>query len=278
MTNRYDTIASHGQAERNRTINPSLSPLCALCVSVVAFLSLSSCSDHEALPLPPLNSDQRAMLQTARDRATTDSVHLAAASFLADGVMLVQFGQDDRTIAVTDSFRLQKGRGEEYQTEIFQHETKGDTTLLKDMYTFRDSKGNPRAGERSRLTGLHFGTDFLDLLHVILSPEGNGECGLEERDVTMAGKRCLVFRFQTEDKSGRFWLDTDSLGLVRLEVEQGSDYWVGSYRYRMFIDYARPVADVLLPVRTLLQFDYSRLFSKGTGSISVDMSNMRAGE
>jgi hypothetical protein len=244
--------------------------LCALCASVVV---LSGCGDPEPSSLPPLTPEQRTLLQAARDRALRDSVDLAAASFHADGAMLVQFGQDDRNVSVVDSFRLRKEKSD-YQTEITLHRATGDTTLLNDMYTFRDSKGNPRAGERSQLTGLHFGTDFLDLLRVILSPDGNGECAMENADTLVSGLRCRAFRFRTEEKSGQFWLDGDSLGLVRLEVEQGSDYWVGSYRYRMFIDYARPVTEAPLPVRTLLRFDYSRLFSSGTGAISVDLSNI----
>lgn len=216
-------------------------------------------------------------------RANADSVALAKATLAAAGTMTVEFGRESERVKIEDRIRLMKSTGRQFLTEPLAHTVSGDTTLLKDMYTFKDPKGNPREQMAAELAGLSFGSDFLSLLRILLAgAEGTG-CTLRDSAAVIDGASCYLFTFATEDRSGRFWIDRDSLGLRRMEVEQASDYLVGSYKYRMTTDYRadHPPLDstalrgVLLPVRSASQFEYSRLTTSGTGSILVMLDSIR---
>lgn len=187
--------------------------------------------------------------------------------------ILIDEGEDEK-VSVEDHFLLSRGEAGTYQTEIVSHVAVGDTTLLKDMYTFQDSKGNTRAAARSQLVGLHFGTDFLGLLRMILARTEGTECeALPGKD----SGSVRLFRYRLGDRRGEFTVDSRLLDPVRLRSDEGTDYMVGSYTYRMTIEFSRTIDGLLLPVRTESRFDYSRVFSEGTGSVVVTLAPARPG-
>jgi hypothetical protein len=153
----------------------------------------------------------------------------------------------------------------------------GDSSILKSMYSFEDSKGNPRSSsERAQLASLSFGTSFPVLLRELLAGSEGTRYRLADSGVAMNGLRCYLFTYQTPQKDGSFWVDNESLALVRLEVRQESNYWVGSYEYHALIDFARPAGPPLLPVRTSAGFGYRRLFTRGTGAVAVVFEGVEA--
>ncbi|MEO5929399.1 MAG: hypothetical protein ABIR47_05670 [Candidatus Kapaibacterium sp.] len=246
----------------------------------IALLVLSvgviACGGHEKPP--PLTAGVRAILQRAQSQALRDSVSLAAAAFNAGAAMTMEFGRETQRVRIADSFGLAKEKWAPVTTIPLTHAIQGDTTLLKDMYTFRDSKGKARSQEKAQLTGLHFGADFLPLLRALLADAENTGCALLDSVATADGSPCYLFSFVADDRSGKFRVGKDSCDLAHIEIDQENDYWIGGYTYHMAADFSRPSGDLLVPVKALTEFSYSRFFTKGTGSILVLLNGMRAAE
>ncbi|MDB5034479.1 MAG: hypothetical protein JWQ98_1720 [Chlorobi bacterium] len=235
-----------------------------------------ACGGHEKRP--PLTIGVRGILRRAQSQALRDSTNLAAAAFNAGAAMTMEFGRETQRVRIADSFGLAKEQWAPVTTVPLTHSVQGDTTLLKDMYTFRDSKGKARSQEKAQLTGLHFGADFLPLLRSILSGAEPIGCTLLDSTTSIDGKPCYLFSFVADDKSGKFQVGRDSCDLAHIEIDQQNDYWIGGYTYHMAADFRRPTDDVLVPVKALTEFSYSRFFTKGTGSILVLLNGMRAAE
>jgi hypothetical protein len=227
---------------------------------------------------PVLNSDPalHPLLQRMLEQALRDSSELARGTFRSFAVMQMEMKQGDEGVRVEDQFDLRRDSAASYVAEQRSHRVEGDTSLLKNMYTFEDSKGTPRASERAHLASLDFGTSFPTLLRSLLA--GGDEVGyqLNNKDTLVGGERCSEIEYYTDAKNGRFWIVNETLSLVRLEVRQQSNYGVGSYDYHAVIDFQR-FGPMLLPVKTATHFDYRRLLTDGSGTISVDMKNIVAG-
>jgi hypothetical protein len=265
-------------------INLELDPI-VIRISSIAILALllAGCGGSGAPAERPGRPEWRALLERAAVRARADSVALAGSSVHAEGAMTLEFGRENEKVRVDDRLRLVKGRGREFLAEPLTHQVVGDTTLLKDMYTFKDSKGNTREQSSAQLSGLSFGAEFLPLLRALIA--GADETGYTLRDSLAddGGVRCYLFSFATGERKGRFWIDRDSFGLRRMEVEQESSFIVGGYKYRMTTNFerragagdsAQAMPELLLPVRTSTNFEYSRLASSGTGSVLVVLDSI----
>jgi hypothetical protein len=190
-------------------------------------------------------------------------------------IALRQSGDD--TVRVDERFLLKKEGGRGYSADSVVRHVAGDSSILKSMYSFEDSKGNPRSSsERAQLASLSFGTSFPVLLRELLAGIEGARYQLADSNVALNGVKCYRFAYQTAQKDGSFWIDNGSLALVRLEVRQESNYWVGSYEYHALIDFARPAGPPLLPVRTSAQFGYRRLFTRGTGTVAVVFDSVGA--
>jgi hypothetical protein len=208
------------------------------------------------------------------ERAERDSVRLFGAALDADASMALEFGKEEGRVKIDDRFKLKKESGAPFRTEPVSHSVDGDTALLLDMYTFRDPRGNPRTPQGAELAGLSFGADFLALLRSLLGEEGRGYT-LRDSLADIGGRRCYLFSFATDEKRGRFWIGRDSCEIARMEIEQDNDLLVGSYKFKLTTDFLPFTGDLLLPVKTLSQFEYSRFGTGGTGSIVVVLDSVR---
>lgn len=221
-------------------------------------------------PLPP---ELRSLAARILDQALADSLAREGRPFEATGVMTTEILQENDRVVVEDRFRLVGGSGQgKTITHPISHTITGDTTLLKDLYTFEDPKGNIRKQESQELAGLAFGADFSTILRDVLDSTGASTLAQQPGDTTIDGTRCLPFTFYSAAGEGRFWVAADSLDLRRLEVSRSSDYLIGRYLYRLSADFRRPVAGLLLPTRMSTNFEYRRLFTDGTGSIVVTIA------
>jgi hypothetical protein len=256
-------------------------------ISACALALVAGCAKKPARVEGPPRPEWRALLVRASTRAAADSLALARASVDAVGSMKFEFGREGEKVHVDDRLRLTKKPGMEFSTEPIAHVVAGDTTLLKDMYTFKDSKGNTRGQQSAQLTGLSFGASFLPLLHTLLAGDDDAGYTLRDSAADIGGVPCYLFTFTTGERSGRFWIDRDSCGLRKLEIEQESNYLVGGYKYRMTTVFQREPggdrlsagdsvasASLLLPVRTSSSFEYSRLATSGTGAIEMALDSI----
>jgi hypothetical protein len=227
---------------------------------------------------PVLGSDPalKPFLQRVLEQALRDSSELARGRFHAFAVMQMEMYQGDDGVRVEDQFDLKRDSAASYVAEQRSHRVEGDTLLLKNMYSFEDAKGTPRASERAHLASLDFGTSFPTLLRSLLA--GGEESGyqLTSPDTLVGGQKCSSIDYFAVEKGGRFLVANETLSLVRLEVRQQSNYGVGSYDYRAGIDFQR-FGTMLLPVKTASHFDYRRLMTDGNGTISVELKNIVVG-
>jgi hypothetical protein len=213
------------------------------------------------------------LLERTLQQALRDSAALAQGQFQADAVMSMALRQDAEEVQVIDSLSLAKD-STGYTADQHSHQVQGDTSLLKNMYAFEDAKGAPRAGERAHLASLDFGTSFPTLLRSLLAAEEGSGYELTVADTLLADKTCSCIRYRMSEKEGTFCVDTGMASLVRLEVQQESNYGVGSYDYHALIDFRR-IEDLLLPILTNSTFQYRRVLTRGTGSIGVMLRDIR---
>lgn len=217
----------------------------------------------------------RPIFGRAMARALHDSTLLAAGEFDAHASMSLAFLLDGDSVRIEDRFLLKKGAGGLYRTEPQSHEVRGDTALLKDMYTFNTSQGDARKPEGAQLAGLNFGASYLELLRVLLADNGAISYAVRDSAAQKGGEECYHVTYATGANNGAFWITRDSCRLVRLEVAEESNYLIGSYHYTIGTDFAPYGGNLLLPVSTRSRFDFSRFFSDGTGSMIVLLDSVR---
>jgi hypothetical protein len=205
-----------------------------------------------------------------------DSASLADSTFQAYTIMTIRLRQSDDSVHIDERLLLTKEHGANYRTEQLSRKVTGDSSIIRSMYSFEDARGNPRGAEQARLASLNFGTSFPLLLRDLLAAAEGSGYELDEGNAVLGSRRCSLFSYETEQKSGRFWIDNGSFDLVRLEVRQQSNYVVGSYDYRALIDFSRSAGALLLPVKTSTQFDYRRVFTRGTGMVDVVFDSVSA--
>jgi|GEM_PF-2105421 len=246
-----------------------LSILALLCLPAV-----SGCGGSGSVEEPPLRPEWRGIITRALRQAEIDSATLSAGGFHAVGTMTVEFGRDGGRVRIDDRFRLLKDAGAQFRTEPVEHRVSGDTALLDDMYTFKTSRGDARSPERAEMGGISFGADFPAILRAMLAGGENG-CTLRDSAAVVSGRPALLFSFAADGRHGSFTIGRDSCDLLALVMEQESSFVIGGYTYRMATEFGRTAGGLLLPLRTLSRFEYSRLSSDGTGSISVSLDSVR---
>ncbi len=212
-------------------------------------------------------------MRRAVERALVDSARLAGSAFEAEAALRIEIRQGDRNVTVDERLSLRKQKGGAFVTQSAGRTISGDTTILKDMYSFEDSKGDLRGDRKLELAGLDFGSDVLNLIRSFDAPESEVGYTIQSRDA--AGGKALV-RFAGDARRGSISIGSDSADVRSVVIRQGSDYLVGAYSSRMSTQYARPLGDILLPVRMQASFEFRRLFSRGTGSVRVAIFNVRS--
>jgi hypothetical protein len=245
---------------------------------LLAALVIVGCGDPRpkgsVILSPEAEAEYRAHVMQILRRAVIDSTLLATTPFEMKGVMTTELRQEEERVVVEDRFGL-VGRGIRGGPVTLpeSHTVTGDTTLLKDMYTFEDPKGNIRKQESQELAGLAFGSDFSTILRQWL--DSTSSATLRPGDVMypIDGVSCYLFYFTSDAGEGAFFITSDSLDLRRLEVKRESDYLIGRYSYNLTADFRRTAAGVLLPIKMITRFDYRRFLTEGTGSIVVELRN-----
>lgn len=267
----------------NRAFGFIAAPLAALALGIAA----ASCSGRTGPALPRPGPADRALHQRAFQRACTDSAGVVRQGFSIPATMRLDMRQGDATIEMLDSFLLQKQADSALITTLpLAHSVAGDTSLLQDMYTFQTSKGQTRVQSQSQLAGLHFGADVLFILRQLQADTANTAYVFTDTVVAdtvsathspansaqILRRPAVQMQFTTPDQSGLFVFDKGTMELITSQTNRESSYIVGSYAYHLHTRYRDG-----LPLRTASDFTYRRLFTGGSGRLSVELHSERIG-
>lgn len=239
----------------------------AIRLASIALIGLASCGDAP-VPIAPLGAEQRAMIGAALESALEDSVALAGATFDVPVRLETAIAEDGDSVRVVDRFRLTKRPGGEFAAIDRRHSVSGERALLKNMYSFENSKGELREESEARFAGIGFGADHREILRDLLA----GRLGLDGPLLDSAdadGRALRVIRFHGEDVAGRLEIDRISNHARRVEMQRESSSIIGGYRFAMRLELRGPDERLRLPVRMTTSFEYDRLTSSGSGTVSM---------
>lgn len=228
---------------------------------------LASCgSSFDARPADPA---LRALVDSALAQSVRDSILYVASSLAGTASLNVEMTQGSSSVRIRERFTLDKGAGKEFVTKAITEKVVGDTSILRDMYSFRPPGTKPRPFEATQMDRMNFAGEFRALLRRMLAGKEKSAMSVTDSAASIGGKRCWLISFETDDGRGSFAVNRENFEILRIRMEESSDYVLAGYAYSLATDYARPAGGPAMPVSMNTKFEYHRPLSHGAGSVSV---------
>jgi hypothetical protein len=239
-------------------------------LALISAVTLALCAcGGERIEGVSVSASDRAVLQSALERAVADSAALAAATFSVPVRMETAFAEDADSVRVVETFRLSKTPGAEFTASEKKQEIHGNRELLKNMYSFENAKGELRQESEARFANVSFGSDQRSILRGLLA----GELAL----VKPIGAAHAV-EFAAEDLAGTIHLDAATRAVEKLAVEQTSSSIIGGYRYAMTLRFVELPSGVRIPHAMRTDFTFERLTSEGEGFVTTTIDTTSTAE
>lgn len=229
------------------------------------FLVLLSCSEEKGIT----TQETKNILQKIANQAHADSITISKTKLKALGKILFVINQENKKVTLEDNFELSKNVGTSYITTPKEQIVKGDSVLLKDMYTFKDSKDRPREMRNTELSGLSFGAEITTLVRDLLF---NEKSFATIKDSLAQNTNLILIDYSNENSNGKIIVDKQTNRAITLIQNSSRNYFFGSYDSRMKTEYKLFNDSLLLPTNTHNSFDYRRIFTKGHGELNASLN------
>lgn len=221
----------------------------------------------------PLDATLRPIIERALAEALRDSALYAASPLSTTGMMRVDMRNGDDRVQILDTFRAAKKPAGELATTVTGMSVHGDSSILREMYSFRPPGSKIRSFEETQIDRMSFGADMRKMFRGMLAGKEKMAVRLVDSASMVGGRPCYLISFETSDGRGSMALDRRSAELVTIRINQGDDYMLAGFDYAMSIEYARAADGAtrgpIFPRNMQSKFSYRRPFSRGTGTIVV---------
>ncbi len=219
--------------------------------------------------------ETKKIINSTLEQALIDSIKISNTPIKADCKLSFVINQDDKKVNLEDHFILHKLSGKSYISTPLEQSVIGDSILLKDMYTFKDSKDRPREKQNSELSGMSFGAEVTKILRMLLSKDESTYCEIIQQKPAFFDTNIIVLNYTIDDGSGEIYLSKVDKRIVKLIQNLNKSYFFGSYNSQMIIDYTLLDSNLLVPTTTINNFTYKRMTSNGTGKINAKLNILK---